>query len=666
MQSGLQNKDREALQSMYEKLKSRTKTDRQQEQSLKQTERMLAQDRYWDTYASEGQVQGLAQELQNFAEENAEILFGDVREMKDDTVARYASEEQKAQLQTLRARRDELKGKERKKMNRRIYDVNRQVQTELHERLDKELDERMGAMMMRDAVENTVPIPYRETLRKMQLNASGDYGVPAEERMQDVDSMLALEKTAETVRDASVRSVFAQKHLQSRLSGNALKYLKLRAERVNKARSSLTARMEKEKKKYEKKYKGVLPAQQIEQRFAERVEHYKRFQADSGHPPPSDAEARRELLHRAVKPVTYEELTRQGGALERYRGTVLDRVRSVAPGIPEMALAYQPQLALVVGERNDELRRQRKPEITQEQAEQMVQEYLSAVMEKGAFRFRCSGTVFGLIADDKMKTQMETGTSGGMNNAPVREALSSEMFGQERGLVHPTEYENYGYLGSRSDLTDMTKSGTRQYGSVSVKLNKERMRGRTTCVLGDSLDTRESSQPTPVSAPGMTAAGATAKLELLRIAHEYCSLSDEEKQKFSCLDPEEMLARIQKAELLAGRAGTAYFELQFHGDVTVRDMEEVVVSMPAKVMTKRVAGPDGKVRMETREEAAKRVIREQREALQQMIDKVEEINSHPEKYGRTGMPPLKLSVAGKLASPAMIAMIPKKYRGELE
>lgn len=243
MQSGLQNKDREALQSMYEQLKSRTKTDRQQEQSLKQTERMLAQDRYWDTYASEGQVQGLAQELQNFAEENAEILFGDVREMKDDTVARYASEEQKAQLQTLRARRDELKGKERKKMNRRIYDVNRQVQTELHERLDKELDERMGAMMMRDAVENTVPIPYRETLRKMQLNASGDYGVPAEERMQDVDSMLALEKTAETVRDASVRSVFAQKHLQSRLSGNALKYLKLRAERVNKARSSLTARM---------------------------------------------------------------------------------------------------------------------------------------------------------------------------------------------------------------------------------------------------------------------------------------------------------------------------------------------------------------------------------------------------------------------------------------
>ena len=141
MQSGLQNKDREALQSMYEQLKSRTKTDRQQEQSLKQTERMLAQDRYWDTYASEGQVQGLAQELQNFAEENAEILFGDVREMKDDTVARYASEEQKAQLQTLRARRDELKGKERKKMNRRIYDVNRQVQTELHERLDKELDE---------------------------------------------------------------------------------------------------------------------------------------------------------------------------------------------------------------------------------------------------------------------------------------------------------------------------------------------------------------------------------------------------------------------------------------------------------------------------------------------------------------------------------------------
>ena len=69
MQSGLQNKDREALQSMYEQLKSRTKTDRQQEQSLKQTERMLAQDRYWDTYASEGQVQGLAQELQNFAEE---------------------------------------------------------------------------------------------------------------------------------------------------------------------------------------------------------------------------------------------------------------------------------------------------------------------------------------------------------------------------------------------------------------------------------------------------------------------------------------------------------------------------------------------------------------------------------------------------------------------
>ena len=43
------------------------------------------------------------------------------------------------------------------------------------------------------------------------------------------------------------------------------------------------ARFSMQKKKYEKKYKGVLPTQQIEQRFAERVEHYKRFQADSGY-----------------------------------------------------------------------------------------------------------------------------------------------------------------------------------------------------------------------------------------------------------------------------------------------------------------------------------------------------------------------------------------------
>lgn len=651
---------------MYEQLKSRTKTDQQQEQSLKQAEKTLAQDRYWDTYASAVQVQRLAQDLQNFADQNAEILFGDVRKMKDGTVDRYASQVQQAQLQNLRARRDTLKGKERKKMERQIYDVNRQIQTELHERLDKELGGKMSALMMHDAVDNMVPVPYRETLRKMQLNASGDFGVPAEERIRDVDSMLALEETAETVRDAFVRSVFAEKHLQSRLSGNALKFLKLRAERVNKARSSLIAGMEKEKKKYEKKYKGVLPTQEMEQRFADRVDHYKRFQTSSVLPQPSDAEARRAILHHTAKPATYEELTRQGGALERYRNSAQNRFRDIAPGYQEVSLAYQPQLAFAVAQRNAELRLQGKPDITQDQAEQMVQEYLSAVMENGTFRFRCSRDVFGLIVDDKLKTQLETGTSGGMNNAAMRKALSSEQFGQERGLIHSSEFETYGYLGSRSDLTDMTESGARQYGSVSIKLNKERMRGRTTCVLGDSLDNRSSSQPTPVSAPGMTAVNETDKFELLRIAHEYSALSGGEKKKFSCLDPEKMLERIQNAGLQMAGPGTAYFELQFHGDVTVRDMEEVVVSLPSQVAARHVLDPDGRSRRETREEATKRMVQEQREALQKMIDKVEEINSHPEKYGRVGMPPLKLSVAGKLATPAMIALIPPKYRGELD
>lgn len=98
-------------------------------------------------------------------------------------------------------------------------------------------------------------------------------------------------------------------------------------------------------------------------------------------------------------------------------------------------------------------------------------------------------------------------------------------------------------------------------------------------------------------------------------------------------DVEHMLAELNK-ELNKGEKGAEYLELQYHGDVTVRDMEEVIVSFPPVLRKEKADGSE-----ESFDEALERVKGEYLRDLKTVQKKVYEINQNPAAYGRTGLPP---------------------------
>ena len=162
-----------------------------------------------------------------------------------------------------------------------------------------------------------------------------------------------------------------------------------------------------------------------------------------------------------------------------------------------------------------------------------------------------------VLKDERIKTQFETGTSQGANNKGMRSNREKEMFGYLASLVPGVDQSFrpiYGFISDDGHLDQGSSRGTAQYGSIIFKL-KDSLKSRTTWSTRDSLGRDPKTEPdfgaSLVSRPTL-----------------------EGIWNYEIKD----ISNIDSADSLAGRS---YVEVQVHGQVTLDDVEEVIIDQTA-------------------------------------------------------------------------------------
>ncbi len=221
-----------------------------------------------------------------------------------------------------------------------------------------------------------------------------------------------------------------------------------------------------------------------------------------------------------------------------------------------------------------------------EEAEKKAMDYLNQVLkENNSYQIRVPNCdiMKKIMENKRFKTQIETKSSyGGLNVLDERKKFTAKKFGTSKNLLKNEEYEVYGYL-SHGDLKKECNLNTKrfkdntvgygvtQYGQMVVKLKKNNMRYRTTMLVGDSLSNESSGMPILMedkkdiaSVGGISGINGISSLM-------YEIMNDAWKEKNGePVDPPSLNDFLNKV-------GQSYLELQFHGGVSIEDIESITL-----------------------------------------------------------------------------------------
>lgn len=203
-------------------------------------------------------------------------------------------------------------------------------------------------------------------------------------------------------------------------------------------------------------------------------------------------------------------------------------------------------------------------------ADAVVGDYIREAAKNASYQIRVPNCAIlsAILQSGRFKTQMETNSSGGDVGIDNRKLFIRESFGVDPDQMDPAEYEIYGYA-SDGDLVQESRQdsqvGSRvsQYGQVVVKLKKDRMRDRTTMLLGDSLDSFATAR-----------LGWVDKPDLQMVRNQDCAITAAYRHQYAqqngADDPLSVERMLRDFE-------TGYAELQFHGGVRLEDIESVTL-----------------------------------------------------------------------------------------
>lgn len=171
-----------------------------------------------------------------------------------------------------------------------------------------------------------------------------------------------------------------------------------------------------------------------------------------------------------------------------------------------------------------------------------------------------------IIIDRRMKTQFETGTSGGLFSPNARREVESRQMGIGTD-VPDTLRPSYGFQVHFDEWDVVTGSpAARHYGRIVLRL-KDSVRNRTTMSAGDSLDNGLLVVPVdgPINNEDMYLAAIRENHSILEAA------SDAVKRGIK----EDLLGDYWEGEY-GDSAWHYYNEVQIHGGSTLADIEEVL------------------------------------------------------------------------------------------
>lgn len=167
-----------------------------------------------------------------------------------------------------------------------------------------------------------------------------------------------------------------------------------------------------------------------------------------------------------------------------------------------------------------------------------------------------------LIIDSHFKNQMETGTSQGANSPDLRARLSADYFGHpydRANKVAAGEFEKYGYLAPRDKIAAMSNAGANFYGDVVFRFRRDAIMDRTTFKTADTLnswydhDSAHAGWLKSASITGLSEIDSDT-IRKVRSAERYIK------------EPDRWVSHVNYGE---------YFELQYHGSLSIKDVESV-------------------------------------------------------------------------------------------
>ena len=216
-----------------------------------------------------------------------------------------------------------------------------------------------------------------------------------------------------------------------------------------------------------------------------------------------------------------------------------------------------------------------------EEDRQYLHEQFQRVFENNGFYMNIDSQYLDNVADEHFKNQFETGgRSGGaeydasdMTPSNGRVQAAVQLFGLDYQKLRREDYEKYGSM-QTLDLATAAARSPGGYGDALVRFKKENVWDRTTYTLGDSLG--------PAYMNNLVAG----------------KISEGQFTGIEASDARFLLDRVQQAESLVTDAQKwndvlqggwgSYLELQYHGSLTMQDVESIVFTRPYNIPDSQV------------------------------------------------------------------------------
>lgn len=185
---------------------------------------------------------------------------------------------------------------------------------------------------------------------------------------------------------------------------------------------------------------------------------------------------------------------------------------------------------------------------------------ISKVIESNAYAMRVNTENLQSIIDGGFKNQFETGTSGGTLNVTTRRRACKKLFDADVDNMANADFEKYGYLGSFDFALDEATTRAKPYGRTIVRFNKDKLADRVTYTIDDSLANGLFDEVVG----GKIGGGCS-------ISGIPSCMSEEIMDVFDSLKEADFVNPDKIAQKMKAR----YWELQYHGDLTIDDVESI-------------------------------------------------------------------------------------------
>lgn len=228
---------------------------------------------------------------------------------------------------------------------------------------------------------------------------------------------------------------------------------------------------------------------------------------------------------------------------------------------------------------NNERKKKKLPPASLKEAEKAVQDYFKAIFDANSFAMRVPSNVDKLLCeqwmeagDIKLKNCLEITQGKSPSYITGRERFADVKFGRKYA-IDPSLCEKYGYLESETGFAQNSSIAV-NFGDVSYRMDKEKLQHRTTFTFGDSYRFQRVTQPSMCDRPELMSVPGLYRRLVIEQALDFMDAQKETKTGFTQGSTEYMNEMSAKAKERIDKAN--YIELQYHGDVSLEDVKEVI------------------------------------------------------------------------------------------